>query len=117
MKIKSPFDIQIVNRQGKKYVRAVPKTAFEPTPAQIEARIKFGEIASLVKGIKGLDPETGRPKASVAVEELMKGKTFEPHKEKPSVLEERLADFLIYYYLLTPEEKELFLQKVKEKLK
>jgi predicted GNAT family acetyltransferase len=117
MKVRDQYDIQLVNRKGKIYLRAIPKTTFQPTEAQIKARLRFAELASMVKGMKGIDPIAKRPRASVTVE-LMRGTKFTPHVEKHTVLEERLKAWLkAYFASLTDEERELFLQKVKAYLK
>jgi hypothetical protein len=112
MKARSKYDIQIVNRKGKVYWRALPITVFEPTEAQLKARAKFAELAGLSRGKKGLDPIAKRPHASVSVE-LMRGETFEPHKEKHTVLEERLKEWIKTVLTLSEEERALLFQKIK----
>ena len=47
--------IQLVFRTKPRpiiYLRAKPKTAYRPTPAQIRARLRFGELAKKAKGKK-----------------------------------------------------------------
>ena len=69
-------DIQIVVRRKPKlkvYVRKTPSTVTHPKDGQIETRLKFAEIASKAKGMKGLDPETGLPRAAALVMKEMKG--------------------------------------------
>lgn len=112
MKARDQYDIQLVNRKGKIYLRAIPKTTFEPTEAQIKARLRFAELASLVKGMKGIDPIAKRPRASVTVE-LMRGTKFTPHVEKRTVLEERLKEWIKTVLTLSEEERMLLFQKIK----
>ena len=63
------WELVLVNRKKKRapYVRAMPETAREPTPAQIEARIRFGELAGKAKGARKRGPE---PPAAEAVREM-----------------------------------------------
>ena len=112
MKARSRYDIQLVNRQGRIYLRALPITTFEPTEAQKRARARFAELASIAKGSKGIDPIAKRPRASVTVE-LMRGETFEPHREKHTVLEERLKEWIKAVLTLSEEERALLFQKIK----
>jgi hypothetical protein len=86
--------IQLVVRSKPRkvvYLRAKPITAYEPTPAQIRARIVFGEIAKRARGkkiIPGL-----MPPAALAVKEEMSGRSFgsTPRKPKWVYILERLA--------------------------
>lgn len=75
------------------YVRSMPETAFKPTPAQIQARIAFGEAARLAKGLK----MTGSmPPAAEMVKKVMAGLKFKPSKRREpkwvKVLEERARE-------------------------
>ena len=45
--------VQLVNRGGRAYLRSPPTTRANPTPAQVEVRIQFGEAARKTRGIKG----------------------------------------------------------------
>lgn len=63
--------VQIHNRDGRTHFEALPYTAEEPTPAQIEARAVFSEAA---KGAAGQRREPGDlPPAAVAVRRQMLG--------------------------------------------
>lgn len=58
-------------RRGRYGMKALPYTAREPTPAQVEARRKFGEIARAARGRRR--QPGGLPPAAVAVRERMTG--------------------------------------------
>lgn len=62
--------VQIVNRKGKQYIRAMPYTAINPTKNQVRVRIAFGEAARKAKGSRF----TGQlPPSALAVKNEMKG--------------------------------------------
>lgn len=58
-------------RRGRYGIKALPYTAQEPTPAQIEARRKFGEIARAARGRRREPGEL--PPAALEVRERMSG--------------------------------------------
>lgn len=70
--------VQRTKPRRKIYFRAMPRTAYDPTPAQIMARIMFGEIARKAKGKKFTDKH-GLPPAALMVKKLLSGKKFYPH--------------------------------------
>lgn len=42
-------------RRNKPTLRAMPETAREPTPGQVEVRKRFGEVARATKGIRDIE--------------------------------------------------------------
>jgi hypothetical protein len=73
------------------FFRAKPVTAYEPTPAQMRARIAFGEAARKARGLKALPGQL--PPAAMLVKEEMSGRSFggEPKRPKWLKILERLA--------------------------
>jgi len=63
------------------YFRSAPYTILYPTPAQIQARLKFAETARKARGLKGLSPE-GLPWAAYIVKNEMKDLKTEQRIEK-----------------------------------
>jgi hypothetical protein len=76
----------VVRRRGTRtgrplvFFRAVPSTAYSPTPPQARVRLAVGSVSRSLKGVRGLvyDPETGRllPGSAVAVKRALKGRSF-----------------------------------------
>jgi hypothetical protein len=79
------------------YLRAYPRTAADPTPAQIRARIAFGEAARKAKGIKYRGLPVSLPPAAEFVKRELSGKSFEPKKEKKPKWLELLEKMLSGY--------------------
>jgi hypothetical protein len=90
-----PFQL-VVRTKPRRVVffRAKPITAYEPTPAQIRARIAFGEAARRARGMKMVPGQL--PPAAIAVKEAMSGRSFggEPRRPKWLRVLERLAESL-----------------------
>jgi hypothetical protein len=74
------WNLVLVKRRRKKapYVRAMPETAREPTPAQVEVRIRFGELAGKARGAKKTGPDLPAAEAVRG----MKGERSELRRER-----------------------------------
>jgi hypothetical protein len=94
--------LQLVTKGGvtwaekEAWLRNPPYTAANPTPGQLEVRIKFGETAHTAKGTRGLraitkGKKTGKkvPGAAAVIAEAMTG-YLAPSREDPSRWESRL---------------------------
>jgi len=55
------------------YIRDYPRTAVNPTENQIIARIIFGEVGRLAKGIKNWQKRFPMPPAAILVKKAMEG--------------------------------------------
>lgn len=63
--------VQLVRKQnGRVCLRSPPKTRASPTPAQIEARIAFGEAAKKVAGVRNAQDRAD------FISEQMQGRKF-----------------------------------------
>ena len=92
MRNPSPFDLQIVNRNGKVYIRKVPYTVFFPSKAQAKHRVMFGLISKMAKGKK----MTGKiPPSAELIQKAFKGIKYPDdwkvkHKKKWEIMVEQL---------------------------
>jgi hypothetical protein len=81
-----PRPIQFVVRSKPRTVaffRAKPRTAYEPTPAQVRARVEFGLAARRARGRRF----TGLlPPAAEEVERELKGRSFGGRPREPAWL-------------------------------
>jgi hypothetical protein len=66
------------------FFRAKPATAYEPTPAQMRARIAFGEAARKARGLKALPGQL--PPAAMLVKEELSGRSFGAAPRRPKWL-------------------------------
>jgi len=90
-----PFQLVVRSKPRRVvFFRAKPITAYEPTPAQIRARIAFGMAARRARGKRILPGQL--PPAAIAVREEMSGRSFggEPRKPKWLKILELLAESL-----------------------
>jgi hypothetical protein len=88
-----PFQLVVRTRPRRVvFFRAKPVTAYEPTPAQIRARVAFGEAARRARGTKIAPGQL--PPAALAVREELSGRSFGRVPRKPKWLRvlERLAE-------------------------
>ena len=102
-----PNGIQIVKRNKptkKTYIRETPYTVFQPTHAQSELRLNFGDAAKLAKGRRGLAPN-GLPWAAYFTNILQSGIRSEYAKEKLPKWKARLRREL-------PDEAEKIISRV-----
>jgi len=77
--------IQLVVRRKPRlvaYFRAKPRTAYNPTPAQVASRIAFAEAAKRARGMKLV----GLPPAAVLVRETMRGAYYGGQVREPKWL-------------------------------
>jgi hypothetical protein len=83
LRLKDPRPIQLVVRTRPRvtvFFRAKPRTAYEPTPAQIRARIEFGLAARRARGRRF----TGLlPPAAEEVARALKGRSFGGKPREP----------------------------------
>jgi hypothetical protein len=88
-----PFQL-VVRTKPRRVVffRAKPVTAYEPTPAQIRARVAFGEAAKRARGRRIAPGQL--PPAALAVREELSGRSFGRVVKKPKWLRvlERLSE-------------------------
>ena len=120
MPVKSKYDIILVRASKwhyhRPYVRAPPSHIWNPSPAQLDVRIKFGEIAMKAKGKKGLEPITGLPWAAYYVKKYLKGYISPaPRREKP--LPKWLQNLLEYLQLIGYTMEDIKRMNLIEKLK
>jgi hypothetical protein len=80
-----PFQLVVRSKPRRVvFFRAKPITAYEPTPAQIRARIAFGEAAKRAKGVKITPGQL--PPAAIVVKEELSGRSFGGELKKPKWL-------------------------------
>jgi hypothetical protein len=80
-----PFQLVVRTRPRRVvFFRAKPVTAYEPTPAQLLARIAFGEAARSARGKRMLPGQL--PPAAIAVKEAMSGRSFGGRPRRPKWL-------------------------------
>jgi hypothetical protein len=94
------------------YVRAYPRTGRDPTPAQLAARVAFGEAAARAKDVRYAGRGTGLPPAAELVAEALRGLRFEPHELRAPKWAEQLAERLG----LEGGQREAFVRRVLEAL-
>jgi len=85
MKVRSPYDVQVVRRRKPRetvYIRAVPRTIFEPTRGQVLHRLRVARAGRKARGKKGLCPCHGLPWAAHYVLTELKGKRVPPEVAK-----------------------------------
>ena len=70
------YTVVLVHRRRPRdiwYIRAYPESAINPSPAQIDVRIRFGETARRARGIKWRELGVPMPLASLLVASRLKG--------------------------------------------
>ena len=87
--MKDEYVVLVQKKNGKKYWRAMPETAENPTVYQAMTRVNFGEVAKKAKGKKST---SSLPPAAEIVKRELKGKkvgrTIKLKKWEKLVLEE-----------------------------
>jgi hypothetical protein len=78
-----PFQL-VLRRRPRTVVffRAKPRTAYQPTPAQVASRIAFAEAAKRARGMRLM----GLPPAAILVRESMKGRYYGGRPREPKWL-------------------------------
>jgi hypothetical protein len=83
LRLRDPRPIQLVFRAKPReiaFFRAKPRTAYDPTPAQVRARIEFGLAARSARGRRFKGP---LPPAAEEVRRALKGRSFGGRPREP----------------------------------
>jgi hypothetical protein len=94
------------------YLRSYPRTGRNPTPAQLAARIVFGEAAGRARDVRYAGRGEGLPPAAELVAEALRGVRFEPHELRAPKWVEQLAERL----KLEGGQREAFRRRILEAL-